>query len=164
MSNNRRYADDNEDDDFRRERNRRHRPRRGNNDSAYGFVADSTFEIKTHQPNVHNAESVAMSSNKDFNPPSYNQHHNRPKSDFVEPPTAVENKDLKLETVEVKWFNAEKGFGFVVDSNGSDVFLHISALKTAKLATVTQGQKLVVQRGPGRKAGQDAVIRVVSAD
>lgn len=52
----------------------------------------------------------------------------------------------------VKWFNPEKGFGFIQPEGGSkDVFVHISAVQQAGLHTLTEGQKvsfeLVTQRG-----------------
>ncbi len=43
----------------------------------------------------------------------------------------------------VKWFNAQKGFGFIEPSDGGkDVFLHISAVERAGLSTVNEGQKV----------------------
>ena len=43
----------------------------------------------------------------------------------------------------VKWFNAQKGFGFIQPIDGSkDVFVHISAVERAGLTTLTEGQKL----------------------
>jgi cold shock protein len=43
----------------------------------------------------------------------------------------------------VKWFNAQKGFGFIEPSGGGkDVFLHISAVERAGLSTVNEGQKV----------------------
>jgi len=43
----------------------------------------------------------------------------------------------------VKWFNAQKGFGFIQPSDGSkDVFVHISAVQAAGLATLNEGQKV----------------------
>ena len=43
----------------------------------------------------------------------------------------------------VKWFNPNKGFGFIQpDQGGSDVFVHISALERAGLSTLNEGQKL----------------------
>ena len=51
----------------------------------------------------------------------------------------------------VKWFNAEKGFGFIVADDGSgDVFLHLSALRQAGLETVAGGATIecAVSRGP----------------
>ncbi len=43
----------------------------------------------------------------------------------------------------VKWFNAQKGFGFIQpDNGGADVFVHISAVERAGLGTLTEGQKV----------------------
>ncbi|MEZ5901521.1 MAG: cold-shock protein [Hyphomicrobiaceae bacterium] len=43
----------------------------------------------------------------------------------------------------VKWFNAQKGFGFIEPENGgSDVFVHISAVEQAGMTTLSEGQKL----------------------
>lgn len=53
----------------------------------------------------------------------------------------------------VKWFNAEKGFGFISTENGQDVFAHFSAIQTNGFKTLEEGQKVVFdveegQRGP----------------
>ena len=43
----------------------------------------------------------------------------------------------------VKWFNATKGFGFIMPSDGGkDVFVHITAVQAAGLRSLTEGQKL----------------------
>lgn len=43
----------------------------------------------------------------------------------------------------VKWFNAQKGFGFIQPDDASkDVFVHVSALERAGLGTLVQGQKI----------------------
>ena len=52
----------------------------------------------------------------------------------------------------VKWFNATKGFGFIQpDNGGKDVFVHISAVQAAGLATLNEGQavtfEVVTERG-----------------
>lgn len=55
----------------------------------------------------------------------------------------------------VKWFNAEKGFGFVEVSGGSgDAFLHVSVLQRAGADTVAPGANLRVRVGPGQKGQQ----------
>lgn len=42
----------------------------------------------------------------------------------------------------VKWFNAEKGFGFISTENGQDVFAHFSAIQTNGFKTLEEGQKV----------------------
>ena len=57
----------------------------------------------------------------------------------------------------VKWFNAQKGFGFIQPSNGGqDVFVHISAVERAGLSSLNEGQKVsfdvVSERGKNAAA------------
>ena len=48
-----------------------------------------------------------------------------------------------MHTGTVKWFNAQKGFGFIQPTDGgNDVFVHISALERAGISTLAEGQKL----------------------
>ena len=48
-----------------------------------------------------------------------------------------------MATGTVKWFNAQKGFGFIQPSNGGkDVFVHISAVERAGLSTLNEGQSV----------------------
>jgi CspA family cold shock protein len=49
----------------------------------------------------------------------------------------------KMATGTVKWFNGQKGFGFIEPSDGSkDVFVHISAVERAGLSGLNEGQKV----------------------
>jgi CspA family cold shock protein len=51
----------------------------------------------------------------------------------------------------VKWFNPSKGFGFIVpDEAGSNVFIHISAVESAGLHSLDEGQKVEYDLVPGR--------------
>jgi CspA family cold shock protein len=64
----------------------------------------------------------------------------------------------------VKWFNADKGFGFVELTDGSgDVFLHVAALQAAGHDTVEPNAKLSVQVGRGQKGRQVTAVLALDA-
>jgi len=66
------------------------------------------------------------------------------------------------ETGTVKWFNPEKGFGFIArDCGGRDVFVHISALERSGLTSLSEGQQVVVDVVEGRKGLEAARVRLV---
>jgi CspA family cold shock protein len=69
--------------------------------------------------------------------------------------TAVE------ETGTVKWFNAERGYGFITrDSGGNDVFVHASALERSGLTSLDEGQPVIVDVIEGRKGLEAARVRL----
>ncbi|GAA3013960.1 cold-shock protein [Tetragenococcus solitarius] len=58
-----------------------------------------------------------------------------------------------METGTVKWFNAEKGYGFITGEDGNDVFVHFSAIQEDGFKTLEEGQSVNFdieegQRGP----------------
>jgi cold shock protein len=58
----------------------------------------------------------------------------------------------------VKWFNPQKGFGFIQpDDGGNDVFVHISAVEQAGLSTLNEGQKVSFEVKAGRQGKPAAV-------
>lgn len=59
------------------------------------------------------------------------------------------------QTGAVKWFNSQKGYGFIVpDDGGKDVFVHISAVEQAGMQTLNEGQKVEfdLQENRGKQA------------
>jgi CspA family cold shock protein len=61
----------------------------------------------------------------------------------------------------VKWFNAQKGFGFVVrESGGKDAFVHVSVLERSGLAGLNEGQRVMIEVAEGRKGPEAVSIRL----
>lgn len=63
----------------------------------------------------------------------------------------------------VKWFNSEKGFGFVAPVDGSpDAFVHVSAVQDIGMAQLPDGAAILCEIGPGPKGPQ--VLRIIQVD
>jgi CspA family cold shock protein len=64
----------------------------------------------------------------------------------------------------VKWFNSQKGFGFIQpDDNGKDVFVHISAVERAGLGDLKEGQKVTFEVVADRRTGKSAAEALQAA-
>ena len=59
---------------------------------------------------------------------------------------------MSTTTGTVKWFNESKGFGFIEQENGPDVFAHFSAIASTGFKTLTEGQKVEFSVLKARKA------------
>jgi CspA family cold shock protein len=60
-----------------------------------------------------------------------------------------------MTTGTVKWFNSQKGFGFIQpDNGGSDAFVHISAVERAGLGMLSEGQKVEYELVADRRSGK----------
>jgi CspA family cold shock protein len=66
-----------------------------------------------------------------------------------------------LTTGTVKFFNAEKGFGFISREQGDDVFVHFSAIQGTGYRTLQEGQRVEFDVVPGKKGEQAQNVRVV---
>lgn len=63
-----------------------------------------------------------------------------------------------MTTGTVKWFNAQKGYGFITPSDGSkDVFVHISAVERAGLVTLNDGQQVSFDLERGQQGKTSAI-------
>ena len=58
----------------------------------------------------------------------------------------------------VKWFNEAKGFGFIVEDGGEEVFVHFSAIQGSGLRTLTQGDRVEFDIVPGARGNQAANV------
>ena len=61
----------------------------------------------------------------------------------------------------VKFFNAEKGYGFISREDGDDVFVHYSAIQGDGYKTLNEGQRVEFEVGRGRKGDEAQNVRAV---
>ncbi|MBX3313739.1 MAG: cold-shock protein [Actinobacteria bacterium] len=66
-----------------------------------------------------------------------------------------------MTTGTVKFFNNEKGFGFISREDGDDVFVHFSNIAGSGYKTLEEGQRVEFDIGPGRKGDQAENVRVI---
>ncbi|MBE0533426.1 MAG: cold-shock protein [Rhodospirillales bacterium] len=70
-----------------------------------------------------------------------------------------------MTTGTVKWFNAQKGFGFIApDDGGNDAFVHISAVERAGLSGLREGQKVGYELVSDRKSGKMSADNLKALD
>jgi CspA family cold shock protein len=75
----------------------------------------------------------------------------------------IELKDINMSTTTgtVKWFNEAKGFGFIEQESGPDVFAHFSAIAATGFKTLVEGQKVEFTITQGQKGPQAENITVL---
>ena len=61
----------------------------------------------------------------------------------------------------VKFFNEQKGFGFITSADGDDVFVHASNIVGSGLGSLTEGQSVTYETAPGRKGPEAVNVRAV---
>jgi CspA family cold shock protein len=61
----------------------------------------------------------------------------------------------------VKWFNSEKGYGFISREGGDDVFVHFSAIQGDGYRSLDEGQRVEFDAVPGKKGDEAQNVRVV---
>ncbi|GGO85834.1 cold-shock protein [Marinobacterium nitratireducens] len=61
----------------------------------------------------------------------------------------------------VKWFNEEKGYGFIAQDNGPDVFVHFRAIVGDGFRTLAEGQKVQFNITQGQKGPQAENVQVI---
>jgi CspA family cold shock protein len=70
-------------------------------------------------------------------------------------------RDSAMTRGTVKWFNADKGYGFIAVDSGADVFVHFSAIEAAGYRSLEEGQTVEFEVTEGQKGPQAAKVRLV---
>jgi CspA family cold shock protein len=69
-----------------------------------------------------------------------------------------------MATGTVKWFNEQKGYGFIQpDDGGRDVFVHISAVERSDLRGLVEGQKIAYEVQADRRSGKESAVDLRAA-
>ena len=87
----------------------------------------------------------------------------RPRTKFRSATSSGRSSEVSVEgTGTVKWFNTEKGYGFIAqDSGAQDVFVHISAVERSGLMGLSEGDRVIVDIAAGQKGLEAARVRLV---
>ncbi len=73
----------------------------------------------------------------------------------------VQTKEMRVTQGTVKFFNAEKGYGFISRDQGEDVFVHFSQIQGDGYKTLEDGQRVEFDVAPGRKGEEAQNVRPV---
>ena len=74
---------------------------------------------------------------------------------------ARHREEIPLATGTVKFFNAEKGYGFISREQGDDVFVHYSNIQGSGYKSLDEGQAVEFDVAPGRKGEEAQNVRVI---
>jgi len=74
---------------------------------------------------------------------------------------ASNSKKVKMAQGTVKWFNGDKGYGFIAVDGGQDVFVHFSAIASDGYRNLEEGQKVEFDITQGQKGPQAENVKVV---
>src|SRR5215218_2641412 len=80
-------------------------------------------------------------------------------STWVDTSKTMEGRDKDMTVGTVKWFNADKGYGFIAPESGEDVFVHFSAIQSAGYRSLAEGQAVEFDVTSGPKGPQAANVR-----
>jgi CspA family cold shock protein len=75
---------------------------------------------------------------------------------------ASRTKKVKMAQGTVKWFNGDKGYGFIEVEGGPDVFVHFSAITGGGYRSLNEGQKVEFDITQGQKGPQAENVKVIS--
>lgn len=67
-----------------------------------------------------------------------------------------------METGQVKWFNSDKGYGFIARDSGGDIFVHYSAIQGSGYRSLNEGDKVEFEVGEGHKGPAAQNVHVIN--
>jgi CspA family cold shock protein len=77
-------------------------------------------------------------------------------------PSTIEVRKCTVAQGTVKWFNSEKGYGFIAVDGGQDVFVHFSAIEMDGYKALDDGQRVEFEIAQGQKGPQAEKVRVIA--
>ncbi len=72
------------------------------------------------------------------------------------------NQEVNMTQGTVKWFNGDKGYGFIAVEDGPDVFVHFSAITGGGYRSLEEGQKVELDITQGQKGPQAENVKVIA--
>jgi CspA family cold shock protein len=75
--------------------------------------------------------------------------------------TTKEQKEQKMAEGSVKWFNDAKGFGFIEEDNGTDVFVHFSSIQSEGFKSLAEGDRVQFDVTQGQKGPQASNVQKI---
>jgi CspA family cold shock protein len=75
--------------------------------------------------------------------------------------TTKEQKEQKMAEGSVKWFNDAKGFGFIEQDNGTDVFVHFSSIQSEGFKSLAEGDRVQFDVTQGQKGPQASNVQKI---
>jgi len=94
--------------------------------------------------------------------PSAALRHRDGKDGVPSPNEGRGRRESAVATGVVKWFNAEKGYGFISQEGGPDVFVHFSAIQMTGYKSLEEGQRVDFDVTQGQKGPQAANVRAAA--
>ena len=73
----------------------------------------------------------------------------------------IHNQEVTMAQGTVKWFNGDKGYGFIAVDGGQDVFVHFSAITGSGYRSLQEGQKVEFDITQGQKGPQAENVKVI---
>jgi len=80
---------------------------------------------------------------------------------FINNSSIKERKRKEMKRGTVKWFNAQKGYGFITAEDGTDVFVHYSGINAEGFKTLMEGQEVTYDVQNGSKGAQAVNVAIV---